>query len=396
MNEHTIEGPLRNVICWSALVSVVSVNFSVALSSIAMGTAIGLWLIEIVRSRGRVFEPSPFDLLFVLYLIAEITVALFSPETINSLINGKRLFLISFVYLSLYSIKSEKDLRTAAFLLIGVGSLTSFIELFSLASAHGHFLRLSAFQYFLTEGGIKMIILLLGLPFCLSSSVPTRVRLWLGLALLPVFLGLILTQTRSSWIGFLAGLFIIGLRRHRWVLIGIVVLVILFVLFAPGDFKARAATIFDPTMTSNLTRLHMISTGWRMFLDRPLAGFGDVDLRKYYVTYITPLDTAEGGHLHNNIMMLLVTLGIAGFLIVMTIFVKIAVRAWHATGGTEKSWLNSSVALGGLAVVAGFQVNGLFEWNFGDHEIAVLFWFVVGLILVAERGPVASTLEIAQ
>jgi hypothetical protein len=30
-------------------------------------------------------------------------------------------------------------------------------------------------------------------------------------------------------------------------------------------------------------------------------------------------------------------------------------------------------------------VHGLFEWNFGDHEIAVLLWFTVGLALVAQR-----------
>jgi len=47
--------------------------------------------------------------------------------------------------------------------------------------------------------------------------------------------------------------------------------------------------------------------------------------------------------------------------------------------------LLSAIALGCLAAFAGFQVNGLFEWNFGDHEIAVLFWFLTGLVLVTER-----------
>ncbi|HUN64510.1 MAG TPA: O-antigen ligase family protein [Bacteroidota bacterium] len=378
-------GPLRNVILWSVLVSVVSVNFSVALSSIAMGTAIGLWLLVLLRSRGTEFRRTPFDLLFVLYLIAELSVAVFSQEPANSLVNAKRLILISFVYLSLYALRTPEDLRLAVVLIVGVCSVTSLIEIFSLSFARGHLQRLSVFQYFLTEGGIKMIVFLLGLPLALSKSVPRRLRIWISAALVPIFTGLVLTQTRSSWLGLVAGLIVIGLRRYRWIIPAAALLIILFLLAAPRDLTARAVSIFDPAMPSNLTRIHMVTTGWRMFLDRPFTGFGDVDLRKYYITYIIPLDTAEGGHLHNNIMMLLVTLGIVGFTIVMTIFVRIAVRMWRTAASREGSALLSAIALGCLAAFAGFQVNGLFEWNFGDHEIAVLFWFLTGLVLVTER-----------
>jgi hypothetical protein len=41
--------------------------------------------------------------------------------------------------------------------------------------------------------------------------------------------------------------------------------------------------------------------------------------------------------------------------------------------------------LGALASYLGFQVNGLFEWNFGDAEIAMLLWLTVGLALSAQK-----------
>ena len=89
--------------------------------------------------------------------------------------------------------------------------------------------------------------------------------------------------------------------------------------------------------------------------------------------------------MHNNIMMLLVTLGIIGFAATMAMFVKIfqvELQAFHAV---RQHWLYGSATLGSLAAYVGFHVNCLFEWNFGDHEIAVFLWFTLGIALAAER-----------
>jgi O-antigen ligase len=158
-----------------------------------------------------------------------------------------------------------------------------------------------------------MFVLLLIVPFLVHPSTPSRIKWALVAAAIPLGLALLLTQTRSAWLGMMAGTIVIGIARSRWLIAVLVLLVVLFLLLAPNEFRQRAASIFDPSMTSNLTRIHMIETGWRMFLDRPLVGTGDIDLKQLYLTYTVPIDEAEGGHLHNNIMMLLVTLGIVGF-----------------------------------------------------------------------------------
>ena len=183
----------------------------------------------------------------------------------------------------------------------------------------------------------------------------------------------------------MAGVVTIAVLRYKKALIALLALLIVFALFAPADFTTRATSMFDPNMKSNLARIHMISTGWRMFLDRPITGTGDIDLRKLYETYIVPIDSGEGGHLHNNYMMLLVTLGGIGFLVTMTMFVKIFIVEYRAEKAARAHWLYGSIALGAVAAYAGFLVNGLFEWNFGDHEIAVYLWCTVGLALVAQK-----------
>jgi O-antigen ligase len=177
----------------------------------------------------------------------------------------------------------------------------------------------------------------------------------------------------------------IAVLRNRWMVLAVCGLLVLFVLFAPADFKVRAMSMFDPSMKSNLSRIHMLTTGWQMFLDYPVTGTGDIDLRALYETYIVPIDPGEGGHLHNNFMMLLVTLGAVGFIATTAMFVKIFALELGAAGATKSHWLYGSVAAGSIAAYVGFLVNGLFEWNFGDHEIAVFLWFTVGLALAAQR-----------
>ena len=367
------------------VISVVSLTFSIAVSSIAMGSAIICCVAAAVLSRGKAFPRTPLDLFFIAYAVAEGLSTVFSVDPLASLVYMKRLFLISFVYLVLFSMDDRRTIMSVLALLVGVVAVLSVIELFSLTSIGGSLARISLFQYYMTEGGIKMIALLMVLPFIIHPSTPGKWR-WLFLAASAVtFIGLILTQTRSSWLGFIAGAITIGFLKNKKVLAGLLILIVLVALLAPSTYRMRALSIVDPAYLPNLTRVRMITTGWRMFLDRPIVGTGDIDLRKLYETYIIPIDTAEGGHLHNNFMQLLVTLGVIGISAAGAMFVKVFLVEREAVRAASGDWLLGSVAAGSLASYIGFHVNGLFEWNFGDHEIAVLLWFTVGLALVALR-----------
>jgi len=384
-----IRSPGRAVISQAAyvftVISVVGLTFSIAVSSIAMGIAIVLWVYLLIASKQQLFPGTSLDFFFLLYVVSELLACAFAVTPVDSFVNMKRLLLISIVYLVLQFVNSEAKLKVFLGLLIGVTALLSTVEILSATSVGGHFLRASLYQHYMTEGGIKMFVLLLCVPFLVHASTPARWRIALFLSSAVLLVGLILTQTRSSWLGFIAGVVTIGFLKNKKVILLLVGLVVLFVLLAPADFRTRAASIVDPSQVSNLSRIHMITTGWKMFLDHPLFGTGDIDLRKLYVTYITPIDSAEGGHLHNNFMMLLATLGIVGFVSTMMMFVKIFLVELRAVRSTRGHVLFESLTIGSLAAYVGFHVNGLFEWNFGDHEIAVLLWFTVGVALVAQR-----------
>ncbi|MBI3195634.1 MAG: O-antigen ligase family protein, partial [Ignavibacteriae bacterium] len=249
--------------------SIISINFSIAISSITMGAAIILLLGSLVRTRFSTYTQTPLDYFILMYAVAELLATIFSVDSASSLFNMKRLFLISIFYLIAISVDEESKLKWLFIMFVLVASMLSVFEIFSVTKIGGKIMRVSLFQYFLTEGGIKMIMLLMLIPFIIHPATPKFWRWFTVVSAVPLFVGLILTQTRSSWLGFIVGTLTIGLMKSKKLIFGLILLVVLVLAFAPSDFRSRAATIFDPNMKSNLTRIHMVTTGWQMFLDKP-------------------------------------------------------------------------------------------------------------------------------
>jgi hypothetical protein len=143
--------------------------------------------------------------------------------------------------------------------------------------------------------------------------------------------------------------------------------------------RSRLLSIFDPYVQTNFSRLALWRAGWEMFKDYPIFGLGDIDLAKYYLIYKRPIDKEIHGHLHNNYIHFLATLGLFGFLALTFLFVKMfMVMGSHFKATKEKPFINS-YALGAIAGLASMLAAGLTELNFWDQEITTLVYFTVGL-----------------
>jgi O-antigen ligase len=379
--------------------SVISVTFSVAVSSIAMGASFLLLALVVARSRAWPVPATGLERAFLFYVAAEVVSSLFSVDRADSFTNMKRVLLIGVVYVSAFSFRSERRTTMILAALAVLGALTAAAEIASLRMAGGVVERPTMFQMAMTEGGIRMLIALLVLPFVVSRALPARTRLLFAAALVPILAGLVVSQTRSAWAGFAAGSLVMGVAWDRRMLAALAVLAVLFALFAPAEIRNRALSVVelhqggtaapDSVTTdaeSNSSRIQMITTGWRMFLDRPVFGWGDIGLRPYYETYVTPLTLGEGGHLHNNLMESLVTLGVPGFVAVVWLFWRMFAVIRRSGRGAPRDSYRSALGAGILAAYAGFHVLGLFEYNFGDHEVMVLVWFMTGLAAAATPG----------
>ena len=374
---------IDNAIFFFLAVQLASVMVSVAASSIAFVLAVTAWVARMWSEGSFRVQRTPLDYFFLAYVAAELLSTVFAVFPQESFVNMKRLFLIVLVYLAAGNVHNVNQVR------ILIGSVAIFAAVLSLLEIVLHLVfqqqRLHVFQHYMTTGGIKMILLLLLIPFLLHGETPNRTKIWVALAAVPIFVALLLTYTRSAWLGFLAGLVVIGLVRTRWVLAGLVALIVAFFLLAPEPLTQRALSIVDPNDPTVASRLTMWSTGLRIFADYPIFGIGDTDVHELYARYKSSTDTEFGGHMHSNYVHLLVTLGGVGFLAVMALFSAILVTEFHIYRQIKDGWIPASVSLGAFSVFVAFLVAGLFEWNFGDHEIMTLVWTSVGLSLATRQ-----------
>ncbi|MDH4069032.1 MAG: O-antigen ligase family protein [Ignavibacteria bacterium] len=366
-----------------------SIPFSIFAAQVGYFGALIIWVGTMAVRRESDGVRTGFEMFFLLYLAAELISTLLSSNTAQSfLYMQRRMLLIPILYLLLAKVKSRSAITAllSMMLLAALGvALWSFRDLFINFSGYLAFQRrLSEFQMYMTAGGIMMIVALVIIPFVLHRETPTRFRWTAVLVLVPVLVNLLFTFTRSSWLGLIGGALVIGLRRHRKVLLPLLVILGMVVALSSPEMKDRMSSAFDPSHPNNVSRVHMWEVGWGMFLDHPLFGIGDIGTEQLWDRYSEPGWPSEG-HLHNNVIMWMVTLGLTGSLVLISLFVALWRRLWEIEKLVHQDWLLGSLLLGGLGVMTGFHINGMFEWNFGDAEIMMLLWSVTGLSLAAGR-----------
>ena len=217
-----------------------------------------------------------------------------------------------------------------------------------------------------------------------------RQRRWWQIAALGFSaLTLLLTFTRSVWLGFAVAVFVIvGLSRARLVLYALPALV-LFVTFMPLDLFSRLISTFDLQQSSNFDRIRMLEAGVEMIRDHPVLGVGPANVKAEYAIYRRhDAPRPRPPHLHNNVIQLWAErgiLGLAAYLLLLALFVRECVRAWR---GPNHFWAEV-----GIGAVVSLTVAGLFEFNFGDTEVFYLLLNVFAFVIVQMEQPRAELNE---
>jgi O-antigen ligase len=365
---------------------VIALPFSIAICQSALGLSYSAWMGKMLLHRWVLISRTPLDYFFLAYLGVEILSLIFSQDRWMSIVYFRRMLLIPLVYLVASTVTSERMAKILIAALIGVVALLGVWGIHKyLAGVGGLAGRLSLRQHYMTSGGLVMMVATFCVAYALSSA-PRSLRWLAWLAAIPIVAALVFTFTRSAWLGFLGALLTIGAVVNRKI-IGVALLAVLLLLaVGPSSLRDRALSIVNPKHPLNIERIYMWQAGLAIIRDHPWTGVGDIDLGELYRHYKPPEAKEVVGHLHNNLLMLGVTLGIPGLLVCIALFVKIFVMEIHILRrAAQASWFIKSTALAALACFIGFQINGLFEWNFGDAEIAMLLWFTIGLALAVNR-----------
>lgn len=194
---------------------------------------------------------------------------------------------------------------------------------------------------------------------------------------------LLLTFTRSVWLGWIVAAFVVLLASRARLAFYALPVLILFVTFLPIDLFSRLISTFDMKQESNFDRIRMLEAGVEMIRDFPLLGVGPANVKEVYAIYRKPdAPRVRPPHLHNNVVQLWAERGILGlgaYLVLLGLFLRECLRGRH---GPQRKWSDA-----GLAIAVSLTVAGLFEFNFGDTEVFYLMLNLFALVVVSlEQG----------
>jgi O-antigen ligase len=373
--------------------AVISSQFSIASSSIGVGGIIILLAAGLFLERESFRIDRNLLVLFGLFILAQLISSLFSTDPYGSVIQVlKRISLYSVFFAVIVFFKNREQLKKFLLYFFIFSAIVSVTELIRFAidyvPASDNALteyRLSYFGYPVTNGQIKMMILLLIIPFMLVKENYIAKKYILLLLSLPILVTFYLTNARNAVLGIFAGLLLLGILRNRKFLLGLLTLVAVFLIIAPDGMKDRILSIGDFKHPSNVTRFVIWETGMKIIKDKPVLGFGEIDFKELYSRYKTPERHGESSHMHNTILQILVNFGLLGllawFLLMLYLFLN-QLKVYFKTKNDE--FLNI-LALVSVVSMISLQICGLTEWNFGDAELAAVFWFNLALAFAARK-----------
>jgi O-antigen ligase len=190
---------------------------------------------------------------------------------------------------------------------------------------------------------------------------------------------LLLTYTRSVWVGTLAAVILyLCLRKPKGLFVLAPAVVVVF-LVLPREIRHRVTSIGDLSDPTTRDRIAMTKSGLRMVRDHPLLGVGPDMVKRLYPRYRDPEAVrALVPHLHNNVLQLAAQSGLpaaAAYVALVAVVLSAAIRKLRRETRPDRAALLAA----SLMAVTALTLAGLFEYNFGDTEVEMATLLVMAI-----------------
>jgi hypothetical protein len=243
----------------------------------------------------------------------------------------------------------------------------------------------------------EAIQLLLSVAFGLLVAAPagfSRLRVVLAVTVALLSLALFLTVTRASWAGFaVSAAIIVFFSASRKT---ILICALLAVPLAAAGFIYLAAkrnvSMVDAKDGSTTWRLTVWGEALGVIASNPrhmLVGVGMDSIKTRWPEW-QMFDNGKLplGHMHSTPIQFAFERGIPvliAWIVWMMIYLKLMWRCIH-DGSLE--WPERGLMIGIFAGTFGFLLSGLVHYNWGDSEVVMIFYLLMGLSLsIIGRGP---------
>jgi putative inorganic carbon (hco3(-)) transporter len=248
--------------------------------------------------------------------------------------------------------------------------------------------RISGFMgHWMTYSGtLELVVVALA---AYGASLGVRKRSWLWAVGFLLLAPLYLSETRSAWLGAVAGLAVVFSLLRPKALAVLVVAMLAILLMSPTRFWDRLRSGWNPDDPNTANRIELVGTSGRLIQAHPWFGVGPKSVGQESLKYRGNDKYPDWmyQHMHNNFLQIAAERGIPGLLLWIWLIGRFGWDAWvlyrrasgwqGRAGPTEPAVEAVFAATASLGGIAALLVSGLFEYNFGDSEVLCLFLFVV-------------------
>lgn len=364
-----------------------AVQFSIAAAQILLALALICWISLLIIRRER-FEAPGFFWPLLAYGGATLVSAALSPDPRTSLIDCKQLVLLLIVPLVYRFVHGTRP-HTLLTVVITCAAVSAVFGIVQYGILHYDNLGQrpqGTLGHWMTYSGLLMVVIGVAIARVIFGNSD---RTWAALVLPALGVAVALTFTRGAAVGACAAVALLFALKDFRLFAILPIVAAIFIAVAPGQIAKRYASMFnmsDPTVRDRYT---MLRIGERMIRARPLTGVGPNMVQRTYVDY-KGSDSLVGPdgvthinpHLHNDFLQIAAERGLPAFAIWLWFVVALVRDLWKRFNAGQRE-----LAATAMATVVALLTAGLFEYNFGDSEVLMLFLTLVTLPAAAARPP---------
>lgn len=252
-------------------------------------------------------------------------------------------------------------------------------------TARNHQFRASGFtRHYETFAELLQMIALVALGLALAHLRNHGPNKYFGVALVAAALltvGIVFTAMRTVIVAFLIGASLIALRslrgRARIVFTFALFFVLAFGVVVVWQTRDQGAVLLDDP--SSTLRLQVARVGLSRILIHPIFGHGMDAMQKHWTEWGFPGNDML--HLHSTPLQLAFDRGLP----MLALWLWMMIAFWIFIARAERTAADLSdthsygILLGTLGALTGFLASSLVNYNYGDAEVAMMFWFLVGI-----------------
>ena len=346
---------------------------SISLSQIFISFALICWIVVLIRKKQKFIFPSFFWPLIV-YAVLSLVSCFLSINPEASLKDSKELLLFLIVPIVYTGFSKENVLKKANLALLTSAYLSCLYSIFYFFFKAPPRARIEGFMgQVMTQAGLLLLFSCMALSIFIFSRM--RIRYLWGLGFLLSLVALTFTLTRSAWVGLIIASSLILLLYKPKALIIMPLAIGLFYLASPQPVKKRVLSIFS--LKNNKPRIEYMRIGIKIIKEYPLFGTGPDTVEMVFQNPKYKLsDRAKRNvHLHNNILQTGAERGIPTLLAWLAFMIWAFISLIKLLKNKDPTLLPFTVAA--LAALFALFTAGLFEYNFADSEITMLFLYMI-------------------